>query len=374
MAALKVSRCSDVDRLAAVLDLPAVQGLIAELQETRWTGRPGYPIRSMVGLMITKSLFALPTWTRTVRLVQDHEALREILDCLHDENMPSIDAVYRFSKKLLAHSNTLDACIAQVLASLQEAHPRMGLAIAIDASDMPAYANGQKTLWKNGPERKRFSDPDASWGHRSAVSTRSSGSYYGFKLHAAVCTDTELPVAWYVEAAKSDERKMAVSLLDLASERGFNVETMAADRGYDARGVYEACEERDIRPIIPLSQSAGVKAGRHLPPSCEHGTWIFRGTDYQRKEAKWACPTGECKPATKWVRADRLHPLVPRETDRWKKLYSQRSAIEREFGRLKHEHGLLPLRVRGLDRVRLHVNLTILTQLGAALAQARTLA
>lgn len=41
---------------------------------------------------------------------------------------------------------------------------------------------------KGGPERERFSDPDASWGHRSAVSTPTGGGFYGFKLHLAVDT------------------------------------------------------------------------------------------------------------------------------------------------------------------------------------------
>jgi hypothetical protein len=47
---------------------------------------------------------------------------------------------------------------------------------------MPAYANGQRYLYKGGPERKTYSDPDATWGHRSAVSTRAAGSFYGCKL------------------------------------------------------------------------------------------------------------------------------------------------------------------------------------------------
>jgi hypothetical protein len=41
----------------------------------------------------------------------------------------------------------------------------------------------------------------------------------------------------------------------------------------------------------------------------------------------------------------------PRESPRWWKLYKGRAAVEREFGRLKNEWALLPLRVRGLDRV-----------------------
>ena len=66
---------------------------------------------------------------------------------------------------------------------------------------------------------------------------------------------------------------------------------------------------------------------------------------------------------------DRLHPLVPRESKRWKSLYRGRASVEREFGRLKNEWALLPLRVRGIERVRLHADLTILAKLASKLAQ-----
>ena len=37
-----------------------------------------------------------------------------------------------------------------------------------------------------------------------------------------------------------------------------------------------------------------------------------------------------------------------------------RAAVEREFGRLDNQWALLPLRVRGVERVKLHPALTIL--------------
>jgi hypothetical protein len=43
-----------------------------------------------------------------------------------------------------------------------------------------------------------------------------------------------------------------------------------------------------------------------------------------------------------------------------------RGSVEREFGRLKHEWAMLPLRVRGLAKVRLHVDLTVLANLANA--------
>jgi len=47
-------------------------------------------------------------------------------------------------------------------------------------------------------------------------------------------------------------------------------------------------------------------------------------------------------------------------------LYHQRCAVERELGRLKHEWATLPLRVRRLPRVQLHLDLTILATLANA--------
>ncbi len=210
---------SAVTELAGLLDSPEVTGLIVELEATRWTGRPGYPIRAMVGMALAKSLYGLPTWTRTVRLVREHDALRAVIGC----DAPSEWACYRFTRKLRANSEALAGCLDRVLAGLLERNPEMGQNVAIDGSSLPAYANGQRFVSKNGPERQTYSDPDASWGHRSAVSTRKGGGYYGYKVHAAVCTDTDLPVAWTTETASAAETTFAMGLLDYALDRGFNV-------------------------------------------------------------------------------------------------------------------------------------------------------
>ena len=70
---------------------------------------------------------------------------------------------------------------------------------------------------------------------------------------------------------------------------------------------------------------------------------------------------------------DRTHgvPVVRGSPKRWRDLYRGRAAVEREFGRLKHEHGLAPLRVRRLERVALHADLTMLARLSLAPARAR---
>jgi hypothetical protein len=187
----------------------------------------------------------------------------------------------------------------------------------------------------------------------------------------AVCAKTELPLAWRIETARTHESKAVAPLLDKLHTLGIDPETCALDKGYDHAGVYFDCAVRDIAPVIPLRETHDVKRGEHKPPSCEHGEWRFAGADRERGAAKWRCPTSECQPACRWVKANRLHPLIPRETLRWKGLYRGRASVERAFARLKHEWALVPLRVRRIERVRLHTDLTVIAQLTSALNRER---
>jgi transposase len=369
MTTQNVARRSVAEDLSRILASPEVSRLVGELQATRETGRPGYPIQVMVGMALAKSLYSLPTWTRTVALVREHAALAAVI--APNGETPSVYACYRFTAKLREHAPMLERCIANVVRALKKANPVLGWDVSIDASDMPAYAQGRKA---EELERGECSDPDASWGHRSAVSTRAGGIFYGYKLHMAVCSKTDLPLAWRVETARMNESKAVAPLLDKLHTLGIDPETCAMDAGYDHATMHFDCAVRDIAPVIPLRETADVKRGEDGPPDCEHGVWKFAGADRKRGAAKWRCPTGECAPASVWIKGNRLKPLIPRDGERWKGLYRGRSSVERAFGRLKHEWGLGPLRVRRIERVQLHANLTILSQLTSALSQERGLA
>jgi len=124
-------------------------------------------------------------------------------------------------------------------------------------------------------------------------------------------------------------------LLDAVLSRGFNPETVAADKGYDAARVYAEIEARGADPVIPIK---GVR-GKQI-----------------------ALPIGI---------GGRMFPRIPRHSQRFSDLYRGRAAVERAFGDLKHQYGLAPLRVRGLERVQLHADLTMLARLGQALSRAR---
>jgi hypothetical protein len=351
VASGKVARRAVGSEISALLDSTEIAALIEEIDASGDSrGRKGYGARALVGACLVKSLYGLPTWTRVASLIEDHPGLQSALG-----GCPSLWACYRFTTKLRLYSDVLADCLDRVTESLQAEFPGIGQDVAIDGSDLPAFANGQRYVSKNGPERARFSDPDASWGHRSSISTRKGGGYYGFKLHALVCTRTGLPLAWEVDTAKAAELHHVASLIDTAKARGFAVETCAMDKGYDNRTVHDACEQRNCHPIIPIR--------KRRPEN--------RRTVDKRGRAFVAQPIVQPLPGTP---PSRKHPHVQRESDDFRALYRNRGAVEREFGMLKNHYGLLPLRVRGLERVQLHADLTMLARLSLVLSRARVLA
>jgi DDE family transposase len=230
--------------------------------------------------------------TRTARLIAEHAALRNALG-----GSPSEWACYRFTVKLRENAPALSACLNRVAASLAERLPDMGRDVAVDASDMPAYGNGQRFLNKHGPERERYSDPDASWGHRSAVSTRKGGGFYGYRLHAAVCSRTGLPLAWEVKSARAHETTAVANLLDTLAARGSTPETVATDRGYDNGAMHDECALHGAVGIFPLRETPAVKRGEHRAPTCEHGTWMFAGPTSSAARPSGAVPPESASPS-----------------------------------------------------------------------------
>ena len=95
MATQTVSPRSAVSQLSAALDSPEIGSLIAEIESLRWTGRPGYGVRALVGMALAKGIYALPTWSRIARLVAEHAGLQAVLGCA-----PSQWACYRFARLL----------------------------------------------------------------------------------------------------------------------------------------------------------------------------------------------------------------------------------------------------------------------------------
>ncbi len=137
MASTNVASAHDAGQVAARLALPEIVQLITDLGETRWTPRLPDPHDGRCGAHQGR---LRPAYLDPHRPADRgaHRAAGSHRRC------PVPLACYRFAVKLRDHGDMLTACIDRVLATLRAVHPQMGQTVAIDGSDLPAYANGQK--------------------------------------------------------------------------------------------------------------------------------------------------------------------------------------------------------------------------------------
>ena len=63
---------------------------------------------------------------------------------------------------------------------------------------------------------------------------------------------------------------------------------------------------------------------------------------------------------------------IKRNTEEWKHLYWKRGSVERVFARLKEDLNLKAVKVRGIDNVRTHVTLSLITMMSVALVAQKT--
>ncbi len=134
-----------------VLEVLDVEKLIAVLDRENWTGRKGYSIRGMWSALVDGLLYQCNSPAEVVRLLERDKDTRMVCGFSKD-NLPSEDALGRFLKKLMRHEDLIEKCFADLVAELRQLLPGFGDKLAVDSTDIKAYANGHP---------KSPSDPDA---------------------------------------------------------------------------------------------------------------------------------------------------------------------------------------------------------------------
>lgn len=161
-------------------------------------------------------------------------------------------------------------------------------------------------------------DPDARWGYGTG------GLDIGYKLHA-IWDDGAIPLVWCMEPMNQPEPIVArrlIAQLPPASKRRF----LLGDASYDSDQLYALADPLNYQLMAPAKRPG-------------------KGLGHRRY-----CPS-------------RIHAQALLRTKRGKKLYAQRTLIERQFGNWSvRPEGLseLPKHVRRLHRVRLHVHAKII--------------
>ena len=394
------------NRLVMVLEALDAEKLITALEKENWTGRKGYSIRGMWSVLIAGLLSQCYSLSAVVRMLERDKDIRIICGFSRD-NIPSEDALSRFLKKLVAHEDLLGECFANLVKELRHLLPGFGDKLAVDSTEIKAYANGH---------RANPADPDARWGAKRRAShkelkaeggttneggvKKSQGKrqdmyyWFGYKLHLVIDALYELPVSFTLTPANEADTMQMETLLQRAGaeQEATKPKAVIADKGYDSQSNYKFIfNECKAMPIIPIREREDAQlpdiCNAKGTPTCGCGLeMVYWGRD--GNYLKYRCPhilgKAECKSrfrctsspygyALKLSIADdpRRHPPVPRETRKWQRLYRMRSAVERVNSRVKELLGLDKITVRGLGKVTVRAILSLLTMLAIGVGMAQ---
>ena len=365
------------------LDLTSV---VNNLRTDSKKGPKGYNIRPIIRAFLAQRLENIPTRAALVRRLNNDPVFSYICGFGFYEKVPSEATLSRYFKKL-SESNSLKELYIQLLSEANELDLLDLETIAIDASKLKSYERAKP---KSQIDKENLNTPD--WGAKFD-SFKNKTTWYGWKVHLAVDTESELPLAITVTPANEADSNQALSLVQMVSEvmTGIKCEQTkywVMDSGYDFTYIYESILfDYNSQAIIPIN-----KRNAKQPPA---GYYDFDGTPecsaghkmaywgYYKGDNKFRCPDVcgkvDCVHGSAWCSKSNYGHVTktrPKEDPRyvstphrgsktWQKIYNKRTSVERTFGRLKENLGLKNVRVMGKKKVKTHILLSCIGLIAA---------
>ena len=261
--------------------------------------------------------------------------------------------------------------------------PSENLTLSGDGTAVPSHSDpaGKRSMDSDPNDEncdRHYSDPDASWGWDSSK----KDWYFGYSLYMLCFRNNtlkvELPLTMkFTEARRHDSLNFLYTLDDFSHHTlGLTPKNMCLDSAHDNLATYSLLEKWSINAFIDINgrscSSDGApdditfdKQGR---PLCRAGYQMCSsGNDPIKRARKYICPfrhghvshcpyINECSPSeygrTIYLRRGRnlrFMTRIPRDSEEYKSIYSERTACERVNARVLNDYQLQFLRIRGVN-------------------------
>lgn len=257
------------------------------------------------------------------------------------------------------------------------------LTLSGDGTAVPAHASSYGHIPKalkpcDNPSEcpRHYSDPDADWGYDSSKKSY----YFGRTLYMLCCRNNEhkveLPVLLYFTKAKRHDSINFLHAFDdfTHHNNGTMPLNMCLDSAHDNYATYHLLDALNINAFIDINGRSrksefypdDILFDKEGHPHCRLGeSMIPWGNDSRKRAHKYRCPLKcgkiqscpheqECSPGncgrTVYISDHkdlRFHPNVPRDSEKYKSIYSERTASERVNNRVLNDYQLQSLRIRG---------------------------
>ncbi len=315
-----------------------------------------------------------------VRKLEENPSLAEACGFDMDKPLPSRWTFNRSIKKLAQRPEIIEILLDKAVNQLNDKLNGFGDTVAIDSTPVRSHSN---------PSKKEKSDAEASFIVKEGIPHKVWK--WGYKLHILADATWELPIVCNVTLASESDVTNLIPLINKARNRfdWFSPWHVAADKGYDAGYNYKAIHDMGAIPIIKMrekEQSTGKYTIDETGiPHCKSGMPLLLKDHDKKKGLRYVCPYragkadcsmhNECTLKVAWIRPfweyRKLCP-IPRDSEEWNSLYSKRTSVERVNSKLKEHRRLNSHCHRGLEKVRLHCLMSVLSLVITALAEAKT--
>ena len=280
----------------------------------------------------------------------------------------------RFIRRVSHHTDLVEATFADLTHQLKALIPGLGRQVAVDATTVRSHCN---------PNRKRISDPEASWTAKNSPRAKEGGKewHHGYKVHMVADANYGVPLAHVVTTAKRNDSPELPAMIARAEALypWFKPSVVIADRGYDSTANHEHLHGKGIIPVIHIRRTK-AHDGLHEGIYTKQGVPTCLGNipmEYIRSDPEkghlYRCQGAGCHLAARpgvhhcdtevWEDPSeniRLVGVVRRDSPEWKALYARRQAIERVFKSMKESRRLERHCIRGLRQVTLHAAMSAL--------------
>lgn len=225
---------------------------------------------------------------------------------------------------------------------------------------------------------RHYPDPDAGWGYDSGE----KGWFFGRSLYILSCHNKELRLDLpllpkFMEARRHDSISFLHAFDDfLNHDAGISPRNVCLDSAHDNMPTYRLMEHFGINSLIDIngrstksdSYQDDISFDKDGHPCCRAGHEMAAWGNDPRKDArKYRCPLkcgrvascpheGECSPGSygrtvyvKEGRDLRFNTRIPRDSQQYKDIYSERTASERVNTRVLNDYRLQFLKIRGDD-------------------------
>jgi len=408
----ELEELGDLERFKLALEGIDDEELMRKLEKRRKNGRDDFPVRVMWNLLIAMIICEYKLVSSFLRELNRNSQLRRVcglFDRAGRKNLTPPPRVFTgFFKTLIEFQDDVEQIFDTQVINLYGLLPGFGETTAGDGKYIDSVANrkpkDESTKEKAGNRR----DNNAEWSTKEYHYKDTDGKkkvkkeyHFGFKAHIICDVNYELPIVHSVTPANADEKKEMLKLLQspvLSSEEHKKVaKHLLLDRGYDSGKMIKGIKAAGMIPVVDIrncwkdgeetKQYKNTDMVYNAYGEVSHYDYVekydketettkreylpvkmkYEGYDKQKN-----CLRYSHKGKTKQISIsydERIFLPIARDSDKFKRIYKGRTAVERLNGRLDRDYMFEKHYIRGLDKMRLMVSLSLIVMNGMAIGK-----